>query len=211
MRVTRIHPDRRAPSCLVIELDGARFASVPPEVVRDMGLEAEQEVAQETVDRLSYIADVEASYRVATRMLAARPRSVHEVLRKLRERGHNPSAAAEAVGRLESRGLLDDTTFAEHYARVRSAKGHGPPRLLTDLMAKGVDRRLAERAIDRVLEAEGVDPMAQARQIAEKRRNQLGDLSREKLMRRLVAYLGRRGFRGRDVVEMVREVVGEER
>ena len=62
-------------------------------------------------------------------------------------------------------------------------------------------------AIDQVLDAEGVEPLAQARQIAEKRLSQLGNLPREKLRRRLVAYLGRRGFRGSDVVEMVGEVV----
>ena len=207
MRVTKIHPDKRAPSCLVIELDGARFASVRPEVVQALSLEEEQELGQEHVDKLAYHADVEASYRVATRMLAARPRSVYEVLRRLKQRGHNPSAAAEAVGRLEAAGVLNDIEYAEHYARVRSAKGHGQPRLLADLLSKGVEGRVAERAIERVLDAEGVDPMEQARALAEKRVRQLGDLPREKLMRRVVTYLGRRGFRGREVVEMVGEVV----
>jgi regulatory protein len=207
MRVTAIRPDKRVPGCLVIEVDGARFASLPEEVVHSLELEREQELDGERLERVAYLADVEASYRVAIRLLANRPRAVNEMLRRLRDRGHNPSAAAEAVGRLEAKGLLDDQEFARHFVRVRSARGHGPSRLLTDLLARGVERRLAERAIDAVLDAEAVDPTAQARELAEKRRRQLGDLPPEKLKRRLLGYLERRGFRGREVTEMVEEVM----
>jgi regulatory protein len=209
MRVTALRPDKRAPGCLVIELDGARFASLPEEQVQALELVPDGEVDNERLQRLTYLADVERSYRVAVRMLAARPRAVYEVLRRLRERGHNPSAAAEAVGRLETKGVLDDEEFARHFARVRSARGHGPSRLLTDLLARGVERRLAERAIDEVLDAEGVDPNAQARALAEKRAGQLGKLPVEVKRRRLLAYLDRRGFRGGDVLEIVTELVRE--
>jgi regulatory protein len=209
MRVTALRPDKRAPGCLVIELDGARFASLPEEQVQALELVPDGEVDNERLQRLTYLADVERSYRVAVRMLAARPRAVYEVLRRLRERGHNPSAAAEAVGRLETKGVLDDEEFARHFARVRSARGHGPSRLLTDLLVRGVERRLAERAIDEVLDAEGVDPNAQARALAEKRAGQLGKLPVEVKRRRLLAYLDRRGFRGGDVLEIVTELVRE--
>jgi regulatory protein len=107
------------------------------------------------------------------------------------------------VGRLEDQGLLDDAAFAEHFARVRMARGHGRGRLLTDLLARGVDRRVAERAIDGVLAAEGVDELEAARELARKRIGQLGGHPREVVFRRVVAYLARRGFRGREVRELV--------
>jgi regulatory protein len=181
--------------------------SLPEEQVQALELVPDGEVDNERLQRLTYLSDVESSYRVAVRMLAARPRAVNEVLRRLRERGHNPSAAAEAVGRLEAKGVLDDEEFARHFARVRSARGHGPSRLLTDLLTRGVERRLAERAIEEVLDAEGVDPNVQARALAEKRAGQLGKLPTEVKRRRLLAYLDRRGFRGGDVLEIVTELV----
>ena len=207
MHITRLRPDPRAPDCLIVEVDGARFASVPADAVRDLGLKAGVTLEREQKERLSFLADVEGAKRVALRLLATRPRSVQEVLRRLRHRGHNPSAAAEVVGRLESKGLLDDRAYAEHFARVRGERGHGRSRLLTDLLAKGVDRRLAERSIDQVLELEGGDQLAKARAVAEKRARQLGALPKAKLERRLLAYLARRGFSGRDVRDMVGEVV----
>ena len=105
--------------------------------------------------------------------------------------------------------------YARHFAGVRLGRGHGPPRILTDLLSHGVERRLAERAIEEVVDREGFDPMEQARLLVEKRLAQLGDLPRERLQRRLLAFLVRRGYRGwevRDLVEAAaREVSSSER
>ena len=207
MRITALTPEKRQPHLTVVEIDGARFGSISAELVRELKLERGLELDDKRREQLEFLADVEASYRVATRLLAARPRSVNEVLRKLRERGHNPSAASRAVGRLEDLGLLNDEEFSQHFARVRAARGHGPARLLTDLLGKGVERRLAERAIDEVLAEEEFDELGQARRLAEKRIRQLGDLPATALKRRLIQYLGRRGFRGYEVIEMVGELV----
>jgi len=186
-----------------VDVDGARFASVPVEALAQLGLDTGAELDEVCRDRLAYLGDVEGAKRVALRLLALRPRAVQEMLRRLRERGHNPSAVAEVVGRLEAQGLLDDAAFAEHFARVRSARGHGRGRLLTDLLVRGVDRRVAERAIDGVLAAEGVDELEAARALARKRMGQLSGLPREVVFRRVVAYLERRGYRGREVVDAV--------
>ena len=211
MRITSINPDRRALGYVVVEVDGARFATISVDAVKELGLARGLNLDQRNLERLEFQAEVDGAYRVAVRLLAARPRAVKELVWRLRQRGLNPSAVAKVVGRLEENGLLDDEEFTRHFVRVRSGKGHGPSRLLTDLLAKGVERRVAERAIAEVLEAEGVDPLVQARAIAEKRAAQLSDLSRQKQRRRLVAYMGRRGFRGYEVSRMVEEVLGGSR
>ena len=78
---------------------------------------------------------------------------------------------------------------------------------LHDLLAKGVDRRRAERAIAEVLEVEGLGAPGRARQLAEKRAAQLGGVPPRQKRRRLLAYLARRGFRGREVQDMVMEIL----
>ncbi len=205
--ITDLRPDNKIPGNLIVELNGARFASLPVEVVTVLGIEVDLELGPDQYERLSRIAAVESAYRVAIRLLAARPRGVNELLRKLRDRGHDPSAAAEAVGRLEAKEILDDSAFARHFARVRLSRGHGPSRILTDLLAKGVDRRLAERAIDTVIDQEAIDIQVAARMLAEKRACQLGDLPRRKMKQKLLGYLARRGYRGYETREMVDEVI----
>ncbi len=206
--ISDLHPDPRAPGYLIVEVDGARFASIPEEVVALLGLLKGKQLEQDAFAELTRVADVEAAHRVAIRLLAHRPRAVNEMLRQLRNRGHNPSAAAEAVGRLEANGLLDDLEFARHFTRVRTGKGHGPARLISDLRARGVDKRLAERAVYETMDEEEIDPMTQAREVAEKRSAQLGNLPAHKKRRRLLAYLGRRGYRGYEIEEIVRDVLG---
>jgi SOS response regulatory protein OraA/RecX len=66
---------------------------------------------------------------------------------------------------------------------------------------------VAERAIDEVLSAEGVDALRQARALADRRAAQLGNLPPERLQQRLLGYLARRGFQGGEVRELVRQVV----
>ncbi len=205
--ITDVLPDPRAPGYLIIEVDGARFASLPAEIVASLGIRTGDRLDQERLATLTRVADVEAAHQVAMRLLAHRPRAVKDMLRQLRNRGHNPSAAAAAVGRLEANGLLNDLEFARHFTRVRSGKGHGPLRLISDLLARGVDKRLAERAVYETIEAEDIDPQAQARALATKRSGQLGDLPPETKRRRLLAYLGRRGFRGYEIDEMVRSLL----
>jgi regulatory protein len=205
--ITQLSPDPRVPGYVVVHVDRSRFATLPVELVRELGLSEGTEVAGKLAFRLKRAADGEGAYQVARRLLALRPRSVNDVLVKLRERGHNPSAAAEAVGRLETHRLLDDGAFARHFARVRAPRGHGPSRLLHDLLAKGVDRRVAERAIAETADAEGIDPGAQARRLALRRAAQVSGLPPRHQRRRVLAYLARRGFRGREVQDMVREVL----
>jgi regulatory protein len=122
-------------------------------------------------------------------------------------RGHNPAAVDAVLDRFGDRGLLDDGEYAKHFARVRSGKGHGPGRLISDLLGKGVEKRIAEEAVRETLEAEGVDPLAQARTLAEKRALQLGDLPPDAKRRRLTAYLGRRGYQGYEVGEIVSDAL----
>lgn len=208
-RVTALDPDRRISGNITIEIDGARFTSLPAGQVDALGLEEHGDLSEAQFERLEHLAEVEAAYLVAVRVLAAMPRAVQELRRRLRQRGHKASVAVEAVARLEAAGLLDDKAFACHFARSRLGRGHGPPRILTDLLSRGVERRLAERAIDEVVESEGVDTVERARLLAEKRAAQLGDLPKETIKRRLLAYMGRRGFRGYEVSEIVDELLSE--
>lgn len=207
--VTDIIRDPRVPDYLVIEVDGARFASLPEEALGALELEAGQRLDEARHRELSHLADIEAVQHVAMRLLTARPRTVAEMRRTLRMRGHGPPAVDVVVERLEERGLLNDAEFARHFASVRSGKGHGPGRLITDLLAKGVEKRVAEQAVRETLEAEGVDPLVQARLLAERRMLQLAHVPADAQRRRLTAYLGRRGYRGYEVNEIVNQALRE--
>ncbi len=207
--ITALDPDRRISGNLVVELDGARVASLPTDVVAKLGLRRGDQLDDVGHDRLIEAAENESAYHVSVRILSAMPRAINDLKLRLRQRGHGKMAVDHAVSRLEEQGLLDDEEFGKHFARMRFSRGHGASRILTDLLSRGVDRRLAESVINEVLLGEEIDLDAKARELAEKRASQLGDVSPAVKKRRLLAYLGRRGFRGYEITEMVNELVVE--
>ena len=209
MRITALKRSPRAPDTILISVDGGRFVSLPVEHVEALGLREGVELEGDALRRFEELVEREGAYQKALRLLAARPRGSWETAQRLRSRGFNPSAASEAVGRMEEAGLLDDVAFAQQFARNRAEKGHGPSRILSDLLHKGVDRSLAQRAIAEAISIEEGDLLSQAEELAGKRARQLGKLAPDKKVRRIVGYLARRGHGGGEVVAMVRRVVAD--
>jgi regulatory protein len=205
--ITALAPDPRRPGALRIEIDGHRFGAVPEELAAATGLAPGLVLSPELRDRLLVAAEAEAAYRTALRALERRAFARHDLARRLQRKGHASHAVDSALERAAGLGLLDDAAFALSYVQSRTARGRGPSRLAADLMAMGVERLL----IDRALAAEwpeGSDRTAIPFTLAAKRAAQLGGLPRAIKRRRVLAYLARRGFTGREVSEMVGKVVG---
>jgi regulatory protein len=205
-RITALIPELRGPGSIRIEVDGERFASVSPDVVRSHGLQVGRELDEALRARLEAAADVEAAYRTALRSIERRSFARADLGRRLRRKGHAHEAVEAALARAAEQGLLDDAAFAANYVETRSARGRGPLRLSRDLMAMGVDRGIVDRAVAAhagASEGSGL-PLA----LASKRAAQLRDLPRHVKRRRVLAYLARRGYSGRDITELVGRVVG---
>jgi regulatory protein len=204
--ITALAPDPRRPGTLRIEIDGQRFGAVPAEVAASAGLAPGLVLDAELRDRLLTAADAEAAFRTALRALERRAFARHDLGRRLRRKGHPSHAVDSALERASGLGLLDDAAFALTYVQTRTARGRGPSRLTTDLMAMGVERSLIDCAIAAEW-GEGSDRTAIPRTLAAKRAAQLGDLPRPVKRRRVLAYLARRGFAGRDISDMVAHIV----
>ena len=205
-RITALVPEPRGPGSVRIEVDGERFASVSPGVVQTHGLHVGRELDETLRARLEAEADVEAAYRTALRSIERRSFARADLGRRLLRKGHAPTAVEAALARAAEHGLLDDAAFAANYVETRSARGRAPLRLSRDLMAMGVERGIIDRAVAaHVRESEGSGDVPLA--LAGKRAAQLHDLPRHVKRRRVLAYLARRGFSGREVSEMVGKLV----
>jgi regulatory protein len=148
-------------------------------------------------------------YDRALTLLEHRARSAHELRRKLLQNG-DACAVEEVVARLRDQKLLDDTEFARQFARSRIvAAGTSRRRIAQELTRKGVTRDVAERAIEDLEEAEGLDSAAAVQRVAEKKWKTLLKLDDFTRRRRLYAFLARRGF-DPDEIRDVMNTIGEE-
>ena len=205
-RITSLAPDSRNAGAVCLEIDGVRFGAVPVELVRAHGLSVGQNLDLALQQRLSAAADVEATYRTALRCLELRSFARADLGRRLQRKGHPREAVEAALERASGLGLLDDEAYARSYVQTRAARGRGPSRLTRDLLSMGIARVL----IDRALAAqwpEGSDRTSMPQALAAKRAAQLGTLPRQTKRRRVLAYLARRGFSGRDVSDIVEAVL----
>ena len=148
-------------------------------------------------------AEVEAAYRTVLRAIERRSFARADLGRRLRRKGHTPEAVETALERAAEQGLLDDAAFAANYVETRSARGRGPARGSPAISWRWVSSEASSTARwpthDRRPRAVWTCPLA----LANKRAAQLRDLPRQVRRRRVLAYLARRGFSGREVSEMV--------
>jgi regulatory protein len=205
-RITAIEQDPRRPGAVRLELDGTRFGVVPAELIVAEGLSPGQTIAPDVHERLSAAADAEAAFRTGLRMLELRSYARADLGRRLQRKGHPRAAVDVALERLLTMGLLNDEAYARNYVQTRAARGRGPSRLVRDLLAMGVQRSVIDRAVAAEW-PEGSDRTSMPQALVSKRAAQLGTMPRQTKRRRLLAYLARRGFSGRDVSALVESVL----
>jgi regulatory protein len=205
--ITALAPDPRRPGTLRVEVDGIRFGAVPQELARAAGLEVGRALDPELQEQLTSAADAEAAFRTLLRALERRSFARADLGRRLIRKGHPRPAVESALERALALGLLDDAAFARNYVETRAARGRGPARLTRELLAMGVERGHIDGALAATW-PEGSDRTGMPLALAAKRAAQLGQLPRQVKRRRVLAYLARRGFAGRDITDLVARVVG---
>ena len=141
--------------------------------------------------------------------LAHKPRTEAEVRRKLRREDAPAPVIEDVVARLYELSYLDDEAYATDYVRNRFAsKKYGPVRIRRELVERGIDRPVAERAVDDLFEDE--DPVAAARAHAEKRWARLSDEDDPRRRKqKLYRYLRRRGFTSDTIYPILDELERE--
>jgi regulatory protein len=150
--------------------------------------------------------DESALYAYAVRLLGQQMRTVAELKRLLRRR-IEPGEAGEAVlasvvARLKEYKFLDDSGYAQDYARLRQENSSfGQRRVRQDLMRKGVHAEVIAKTLKAAYE--GVPEEALARRHLERRR--IPQPTTEKEAGRVARMLVRAGFAPGTIVRILRQ------
>ncbi|MDI9900138.1 recombination regulator RecX [Rhodococcus sp. IEGM 1409] len=126
------------------------------------------------------------------RLLADRARSRSELDTKLIGRGFEPEIITSVLDRLQEIGLIDDADFANQWVHSRHTySGKGKRALAVELRLKGIDQDVASEALSQI------DPEDERERAAELVRRKLKNKpvdDRDKVTRRLVSMLARKGY-----------------
>lgn len=88
--------------------------------------------------------------RRAMDLLARREHGVEELARKLKQKGLPVELVEEAVGQLESDGLVSDVRYCEGVIRSRAGRGQGPLKIRHELRSHGTPDDIIEQAFDTI-------------------------------------------------------------
>lgn len=157
----------------------------------------------------------EQARSLCLRLLTVRARTRAELAGQLQKRGYPDDVSAQVLDRLADVGLVDDEDFAEQWVRSRrSNAGKGKRALAAELRTKGVDNEVITAALA------GIDAGAERTRAEELvrdklRREKLGDPedrdAENKVIRRLVGMLARRGYGQSMAVDVVTAELANER
>ena len=133
----------------------------------------------------------EEAHDAALRLLAGRERSQVEIRTRLRAKGYGPETIVAVLDRLGDSGLQSDERFAEAFAlEAQRNRGLSSRSVQDELRRRGVDEGLAAEAATEPVEEEE----ARARELASRRAARLGGYPSDVRYRRILAFLGRRGY-----------------
>ena len=152
--------------------------------------------------------DTEALYDYAVRTLARRSLTVNELRERLARRASRSPDVDAVIGRLRRANYLDDARLAESYAHFRrDYEGLGRQRVLRELSRRGVDKKVARKAVAESYEDS--DEPELIRRFLERKVPQATlstPLDDRKQLVRLYRALIRAGFSSARIVEALREL-----
>ncbi|PSQ87646.1 MAG: recombinase RecX [Bacteroidetes bacterium QS_3_64_15] len=187
---SQVHNDDR----VSVYLDGEFAFGIHEDLVVKHSLQVGATLTPEKARELERDEQYVDAKQTALDYLAYKPRTEEEVRRKLGQEDVPSPVIEDVIARLYELEYLDDEAYAHDYAHNRfSSKKYGPVRIRRELTERGVDRRLADAAVDELF-AE-VDVTAAAWTHAEKRWPRLaGEDDPRRRRQKMYRYLRRRGF-----------------
>jgi regulatory protein len=207
--ITALEQQTNDPNRTSVFLDGEFAFGVHRDLVVKHGLRVGRTLTPEEMQEIEHDEQYVQAKQRALDYLAHKPRTEEEVRRKLRKQDVPDLVIEDVVERLYELNYLDDEAYAHDYARNRFAsKKYGPVRIRRELVERGIDRHVADDAVDALFADK--DVRAAARTHAEKRWPRLADEDDPRRRKqKLYRYLRRRGFASDTITPIIDELERE--
>ena len=191
--ISEIHPQKSDPNRVSVFIDGTFAFGVSAEVAASEGLRQGRYLSEDEQRAILAREDVAHAYSRAIGYLSHRARSEHEVRKKLTSADHAEEAVDAVLERLKASGYVDDEAFASEYAEVRLGRGYGPHRVVSELVRRGIPRRLAETSV--TCSSDEEDLRAQVMELLAARAARYeSEPDIRKRKKKVYSYLMRRGY-----------------
>jgi regulatory protein len=187
----------------VVTLEDGQELVFTPESVAQFGITPSKEFSENEFLEILKLDGIRQAKDQAMRLLALRPHSRSELIRKMRERGYRMEVIEPALDELEKLNLVNDEDFVKAFIqnelRLRPV---GRMLLRQKLLERGVVPDVFEPLLKDLYTAE--QEIQTARQLSEKFQRTHSEENKRKSKEKLVRFLQGKGFSW----EQIREVIG---
>ena len=178
-------------------LDGGYYCALQYETIVKHGLKVGDEIEKTRLDEIQSQSEINKAKEVALNLLEKKMYTVHDIKKKLKEKGFLPSVADEVCQTLSGYGYVDDRIYAKSYCIDNSRRSKKD--LMYKLKSKGVPDDVITAQLDEL------DPEAEkenCRMWAQKFLKT--SAKKNNLKQKLFAHLLAKGF-GFDTIRPVAE------
>lgn len=196
MLITAIEPRRKDMSALY--LDGEYVMNLDTRTLIENRFDVGKDIDDEDLHEIIRLSNERRAKEKALWLISYRDHSKKELADKIK-RTCDEKSADKAVERMEELGLVNDESYALHYAqKLIFTKHMSKNAVVYELARKGIDKELAAEILDEI----EVDSSEQIRIIIDKKYKNISD---EKIRRRAVAALQRLGYRWDEIKGVIEE------
>lgn len=194
MKITAVEPRRKQMCALFI--DGEYVMNLDAQTLIenrfDVGREIDDDELKDIIDK----SNERRAKEKALWLISYRSHSKKELFDKLK-RSFDEASAQKAVDRMEELGLINDEEFARLYARkLVNGKKMSVKAAEYELYRKGIDKITAEQVLGEL----EYDPQTQIIEFITKKYKNIQD---EKIKRRAVAALQRKGYSWEEIRQAI--------
>ena len=167
--------------------------------VRKLGLQEQTVISREKYDEIIYeILGTRAKKR-AMFLLERMDRTEHQLRDKLMQNGYPAVCVDLAIDYVKKYHYIDDLRHATNYISYQQ-KRKSRQKLKIDLLTKGIDKNVIEQALDEAFDS---DEQIKIRQLLEKKHYDPKECDRKE-KQKTYQYLMRRGFKGSDILHVMK-------
>ena len=192
-KIIEIKPQIRNPQRKTIIFDDGSVFGISEDVFISRNFTIGSEISDDSFNNLVNEELKVKVYNSGLRLLGYRMRSCAEIKQRLMEKKYPINIIEEVIDKLLKIGYLNDTEFANAFARdkVRSKK-LGPMALRLEFIPHKIESDILEKAINVVYKQYPISDLI--KQLLDKKKIQFGTKLDQKTKKRIHDLLGRKGF-----------------
>ena len=167
--------------------------------VRQLGLQEQTVISREKYDEIIYEILGTRAQKRAMFLLERMDRTEHQLRDKLMQNGYPAVCVDLAIDYVKKYHYIDDLRYATNYISYQQ-KRKSRQKLKIDLLTKGIDKNVIEQALDEAFDS---DEQIKIRQLLEKKHYDPKECDRKE-KQKTYQYLMRRGFKGSDILHVMK-------